>query len=54
MTAAGLLHESEESGRTRGRMDGGGWTEAESGVSWTSLGVLFGAQMEAELTNWDP
>jgi hypothetical protein len=46
VTADGLLHESEESGRTRG-----GWMEAESGVSWTSLGALVGAQMEAELTH---
>jgi hypothetical protein len=30
---------------------GGGWTEAESGVSWTSLGALLGAQTEAKLTN---
>jgi len=29
---------------------GGGWTEAESGVSWTSLGALLGVQTEAELT----
>ena len=29
---------------------GGRWTEAESGVSWTSLGALLGAQMDAELT----
>jgi hypothetical protein len=46
MTADILLHELEESGRTRG----GGWTEAESGVSQTSLGALLGAQTEAELT----
>jgi hypothetical protein len=33
---------------------GGGWTEAESGVSRTrSLGALLGAQTEAELTH-DP
>jgi hypothetical protein len=29
---------------------GGGWTEAESGFSPTSLGALLGAQTEAELT----
>jgi hypothetical protein len=31
---------------------GGGRTEAESGVSRTSLGALLGAQMEAELTTF--
>ena len=35
--------------RSRGAL-GGGWTEAESGVSRTSLGALLGAQTEAELT----
>jgi hypothetical protein len=35
--------------RSRGAL-GGRWTEVESGVSWTSLGVLLGAQTEAELT----
>ena len=35
--------------RSRGAL-GGGWTEAESGVSQTSLGALLGAQTEAELT----
>jgi hypothetical protein len=29
---------------------GGGWMEAESGVSRTGLGALLGAQTEAELT----
>jgi len=35
--------------RSRGAL-GGGRTEAESGVSQTSLGALLGAQTEAELT----